>query len=77
MPISSPNQLLTQGYRCPDPVLLIRKRIRMMNSGEILHVFSDDISTTRDIPTFCQFMEHSLIKKQVDELPYQFWIKKS
>lgn len=64
------------GLRCPEPVMLIRKNIRQMADGEILHIIADDPATTRDIPSFCQFMDHTLLKQQIDTLPYQYWIKK-
>ena len=48
----------TVGLRCPEPVMLVRKNIRHMNEGEVLLILADDPATTRDIPSFCQFMEH-------------------
>ncbi|WP_298668475.1 sulfurtransferase TusA, partial [uncultured Haemophilus sp.] len=49
----------TVGLRCPEPVMLVRKNIRHMNAGEVLLILADDPATTRDIPSFCQFMEHT------------------
>lgn len=65
-----------QGLRCPEPVMMVRKTIRTMQEGEVLLVTADDPSTTRDIPSFCRFMDHQLIQANTDELPYQFIIKK-
>ncbi|MBV1910940.1 MAG: sulfurtransferase TusA [Kangiellaceae bacterium] len=71
------DQLLqVEGLRCPEPVMMIRKSIRAMTSGEILKVLADDPSTKRDIPSFCEFMEHQLIASDTQQLPYQYWIKK-
>ena len=71
------NQVLeAQGLRCPEPVMMIRKTIRSMSDGDILKVIADDPSTKRDIPTFCEFMDHSLIKSQTQELPFTYWIRK-
>ena len=50
----------TVGLRCPEPVMLVRKNIRHMNEGEVLLILADDPATTRDIPSFCQCMEHTL-----------------
>lgn len=66
----------TQGLRCPEPVMLVRKQIRHMKDGETLLVIADDPATTRDIPSFCQFMDHSLIKEETESVPFQYWIKK-
>lgn len=71
------NQTLdTQGLRCPEPVMLVRKKIREMQDGEILLIIADDPATTRDIPGFCQFMEHTLLQSITDKAPYQYWIRK-
>lgn len=71
------NQTLdTLGLRCPEPVMLTRKTIRNMNDGEILLIIADDPATTRDIPSFCQFMDHQLLKSEVAETPYRYWVKK-
>ncbi|MBN3494395.1 sulfurtransferase TusA [Vibrio neptunius] len=68
--------LEAEGLRCPEPVMMVRKTIRNMKEGEILLVKADDPSTTRDIPSFCRFMDHQLIAAQTEELPYQYLIKK-
>ncbi|WP_086981869.1 sulfurtransferase TusA [Vibrio aphrogenes] len=71
------NKILdAQGLRCPEPVMMVRKTIRTMQEGEVLLIKADDPSTTRDIPSFCRFMDHQLIQSNVDQLPYQFVIKK-
>lgn len=72
------NKILdAQGLRCPEPVMMVRKTIRTMQEGEVLLIKADDPSTTRDIPSFCRFMDHQLIQSNVDQLPYQFVIKKA
>ena len=70
------NILSAQGLRCPEPVMMIRKTIRSMKDGEVLKVIADDPSTKRDIPTFCEFMDHQLLQKEIDQIPYLYWIKK-
>jgi len=69
-------QLDTQGLRCPEPVMMVRKTIRTMQVGETLLVSADDPSTTRDIPSFCRFMEHELVNQQVKDKPFLYVIKK-
>ena len=70
------HQLDTLSLRCPEPVMLIRKKIREIQSGELLLVIADDPATTRDVPSFCQFMEHHLIASQTETKPFQYLIKK-
>lgn len=64
------------GLRCPEPVMMVRLKIRKINSGETLLISADDPSTTRDIPSFCRFMEHELIAQSVDKKPYLYLIMK-
>ncbi|KNC65773.1 sulfurtransferase TusA [Pseudoalteromonas ardens] len=64
------------GLRCPEPVMMIRGKVRKMQDGETLLILADDPSTTRDIPSFCEFMDHTLVAKEVDDLPYRYLLKK-
>ncbi len=64
------------GLRCPEPVMMVRGTVRKMNNGETLLITADDPSTTRDIPSFCRFMDHTLVAQQIEQLPYQYLIKK-
>lgn len=65
-----------QGLRCPEPVMMVRKSVREMSCGEVLLVLADDPSTTRDIPSFCEFMEHRLVASETEGLPFRYWIQK-
>ncbi|WP_144392536.1 sulfurtransferase TusA [Pleionea sediminis] len=70
-------QLDTLGLRCPEPVMMIRKTMRELKPGEQLEVIADDPSTQRDIPKFCQFMDHQLLEQSVNNGIYSFLIEKS
>ncbi|GIU20399.1 sulfurtransferase TusA [Shewanella sp. MBTL60-007] len=70
------HQLDALGLRCPEPVMMVRKSVRRMNDGETLLIIADDPATTRDIPSFCEFMDHTLIASQTESTPYQYLIKK-
>ena len=74
---SSPDQTLdTLGLRCPEPLMMVRKTIRQMAKGETLLIIADDPATTRDIPGFCRFMEHTLLVQSVEQIPYQYLLQK-
>ena len=70
------HSLEAQGLRCPEPVMMVRKKVRKMAEGETLLVTADDPSTTRDIPSFCRFMDHTLLAADTDNLPYRYLIRK-
>ncbi|WP_298943456.1 sulfurtransferase TusA [uncultured Psychromonas sp.] len=69
-------QLDALGLRCPEPVMVIRKTVRKLETGDLLEIIADDPATTRDIPSFCRFMEHQLIEAQIETTPYRYLIKK-
>lgn len=68
--------LEAEGLRCPEPVMMVRKTIRTMLDGEVLLVTADDPSTTRDIPSFCRFMDHTLVASETEQAPYRYLIRK-
>lgn len=68
--------LNTLGLRCPEPVMLVRAKIRRMAVGDILEVVADDPATTRDIPSFCRFMDHELVQAETDTRPFRYYIRK-
>jgi len=70
------HHLDTLGLRCPEPVMMLRLSIRKIAVGETLLIIADDPSTTRDIPSFCRFMDHTLVNSQTKKPPFQFLIKK-
>lgn len=70
-------QLDALGLRCPEPVMMVRKTIRGMESGQLLLVEADDPATVRDIPSFCRFMGHELVSQQTEQLPFTYLIKKA
>lgn len=72
----APTELDTLGLRCPEPVMMLRVAMRKLAVGDELTVIADDPATTRDIPSFCRFMDHELISAQTAELPYRYLIRK-
>jgi tRNA 2-thiouridine synthesizing protein A len=71
------NQTLdANGLRCPEPVMMVRKIVRSMQDGETLLVIADDPATVRDIPSFCRFMDHTLLACETEHTPYRYLIKK-
>lgn len=64
------------GLRCPEPVMMVRLQVRKMEEGETLVIIADDPATTRDIPSFCRFLKHTLLTSQTDSTPFYYLIKK-
>ncbi len=66
-----------KGLFCPEPVMLLHKKIREINDGEVLVLVATDPSTTRDVPKFCHFLGHELLSSAENDKVYRYSIRKS
>ncbi|AKZ65668.1 sulfurtransferase TusA [Candidatus Palibaumannia cicadellinicola] len=67
----------TRGLRCPEPIMILRNTVRNMYEGHVLLMITDDPSTIRDVPSFCRFMEHTLLAQVTKKLPYYYLLRKN
>ena len=74
--LNSQVELDTQGLICPEPLMLLRNRVREMKDGETVHILATDPSTHRDFSNFCRFMGHELLRAETDSEVLEFWIRK-
>ncbi|MDP2226667.1 MAG: sulfurtransferase TusA [Moraxellaceae bacterium] len=65
-----------RGLFCPEPVMLLHNKVREMQAGDVLDVLATDPSTTRDIPKFCAFLGHALVKQETIGDEYRYLIRK-
>ncbi|MBQ9221063.1 MAG: sulfurtransferase TusA [Succinivibrio dextrinosolvens] len=65
-----------RGMKCPEPLTMLRNAVRKANSGQIVELLSDDPVSERDVPAFCKFMKHELLRMPTKEHPYSFLVKK-
>lgn len=65
------------GLLCPEPVMLLHKAVRELETGEIIEVKATDPSTTRDIPKFCLFLGHELVSQAQIDGAYLYQIRKN
>jgi tRNA 2-thiouridine synthesizing protein A len=75
-PSDSAQVLDASGLHCPEPVMLLHKKIRELQPGEVLLVVATDPSTTRDIPKFCAFLGHELLSSSEEGNQYRYSIRK-
>lgn len=64
------------GLFCPEPVMLLHKKIREIAAGGTLMVVATDPSTTRDVPKFCHFLGHELLMSAEEGGTYRYRIRK-
>ncbi|MYD81158.1 MAG: sulfurtransferase TusA [Gammaproteobacteria bacterium] len=70
------HKLDTCGLNCPEPLMIVRNKVREMNAGERLLILATDPSTHRDFANFCRFMGHSLELAEIDPLIKKYIIRK-
>ena len=68
-------ELDARGLFCPEPVML-HNRIVDISIGGVLKVVATDPSTTRDIPRFCQFLNHELVYSAEDDQEFVYFIRR-
>ena len=56
--------------------MLLHNAIRDAQDGELIKVLATDPSTTRDIPKFCEFLGHELLKSEQGEELFTYWVRK-
>jgi tRNA 2-thiouridine synthesizing protein A len=69
-------ELDARGLFCPEPVMLLHNRVADVQPGQILRVVATDPSTTRDIPRFCQFLNHDLLESREQDGEFLFFIRR-
>lgn len=64
------------GLLCPEPLMIVRNRVREMTTGQVVHITATDPSTGRDFRNFCRFMGHELLGEQQTGPQLEYWIRK-
>ena len=65
-----------RGLKCPEPLMMLRKAMRDLRTGDVLHVAATDATTQRDIPQYCRFVEHELIEQWTANDVYHYRLRK-
>ena len=71
-------ELDTTGLLCPLPVLKLRKRLKALNKGEVIKIFTDDPAAELDIPHFCNETSNKIVKKnqETGKKGFTFYVMK-
>jgi tRNA 2-thiouridine synthesizing protein A len=64
------------GLNCPEPVILTRQALAVMQAGETLMVVATDPGAVLDFQAFCRMSGHSLLDMQEEAEQYRFLIRK-
>ena len=76
--MNTDDEIDASGLLCPLPVLKLRKRIKDLDKGRVIKIFSDDPAAAVDIPHFCIESSHTILRKIDDKhrSGITFYIKK-
>jgi len=69
-------QIDATGLVCPEPLMVVRNKVREMIAGQVLHVTATDPTTQRDLGDFCRFMGHRMEATRRHDDRLEYWIRK-
>lgn len=64
------------GLQCPLPLLKAKKALSELEAGAVLCVIATDPSSQRDFRAFSDMSQHTLIKTDVSQGKYTYWLQK-
>ncbi|MDT8386836.1 MAG: sulfurtransferase TusA family protein [Thiogranum sp.] len=70
------DELDTSGLICPMPVMRIKKALKGLSSGQVLHVIATDPASADDIPDLLDTTGDRLLESCGNSGSYHFYIKK-
>jgi TusA-related sulfurtransferase len=65
------------GQMCPMPIAYLAKKMREMQSGQVLEVQADDEGAHADIPAWCEQTRNEFLGKEDAGDYTRYFIKKS
>lgn len=66
----------TRGLTCPEPLMVVRNKVREIKSGESVRIVATDPATVRDFTNFCRFLGHELTIIERDTEEFEYVIRK-
>ena len=67
----------TKGKKCPMPVLMTKKELKKMASGDVLTMLADDKGSTKDVPALLNKTGDELVEMKEEGDVITFTIKKA
>ncbi len=65
------------GKKCPMPILMTKKELKKMSSGQTLELIVDDIGALKDVPALLNRTGDELLESREDREQITFMIKKA
>ncbi len=74
---SAPRELDATGLQCPMPLLLAKRALHGMASGEALRVVATDAGSVRDFALYTEQAGHDLLESRQLDGSYIYLIRKA
>lgn len=66
----------TKGMACPMPIVKAKKALDHMAAGEVMKVLSTDKGSLQDFQAWVKGTKHELVKHEVENGVFIFYVKK-
>ena len=63
-----------RGLPCPQPLLAMRRALKQLAPGELLHLMATDPASQRDIRSFCDLSGVPLARVENDGECFHYWL---
>lgn len=64
------------GVPCPGPIIKLAKKIKEMDSGQVLQITASDVGFSKDVPDWCAKTGHELLSLNYEKGIYKALIRK-
>lgn len=68
--------LNTVGQLCPMPIIMTSKKMKEMQSGDVLEVLSNDAGIKKDMPAWCSSTKNEYIGLTEEEGVFKVYVRK-
>lgn len=65
-----------QGMRCPRPIVEMAKKMRGMEPGQVLELWSTDQVALNDVPAWCRKTGNTLESQEQEAEVLKFFVRK-
>ena len=65
-----------RGLACPQPLLLMRRAMKPLAPGDLLHLVATDPASQRDIRSFCTLSGVPLLRVESSDGEFHYWLQR-
>jgi len=73
--VSADQTLDCKGLSCPMPIMKLAKKMKEMETGQILELLATDPGSKPDVPAWCSKTGNELIESGEESGVYKYYIK--